>query len=62
MQCATYGRSAARTHFVETLGVQELRNSHGVQLTSGNAQAAGSSFRLTEKLVGSETAVFMPSA
>jgi hypothetical protein len=37
---------------IPLLPVQELRNRRGVQLTSGNAEAAGGSVRQTENVVG----------
>jgi hypothetical protein len=37
---------------IPLLPVQELRNRRGVQLTSGNAEAASGSVRQTEKVVG----------
>jgi hypothetical protein len=52
-------RWPARIHFIQAFRdgiplqpVQELRNRRGVQLTSGNAEAAGSSFRQAEEVVG----------
>src|ERR1035438_615424 len=59
MQCGIHLRGPARIHFIQAFGdripllpVQELRNRGSVQLTSRNPEAAGSSFRQTEKVVG----------
>jgi hypothetical protein len=59
IECAIHSRGPARIYFIQALGyripllpVQELRNRRGVQLTSGNAEAASGSVRQTEKVVG----------
>src|SRR5450759_2913829 len=59
MQCGIHLRGSARIHFIQAFGnrvtllpVQELRNRRSVQLTSGNPEATGSSFRQAEKIVG----------
>src|ERR1019366_3074227 len=59
MQCGTQLRGPAGIHFIQAFGdrvallpVQELRNRRSVQLVSRNLEAAGSSFRQTEKVVG----------
>jgi hypothetical protein len=56
---AIHRRGPARIHLIQALGdcipllpVQELRNRRGLQLTPGNAAAAGGSVRQTEKVVG----------
>src|ERR1700691_970547 len=67
MQRAIHLRGPARIHFIQALRdsalllpVQELRNRGGVQLTSGNAEAASRVFRKRESSSGTGRAIFRP--